>query len=250
MKKLAKTLFMTLVATVATGALADAADTLVKFSTKPTDLYADGTPVQKGEWYALCWSPNATFGGLNTDCTAAVEGDKVLLVAPLAAEGYCPPTIFELDSKTAPVDGNFFVLLLDTRDAQGKPAAADETTALPAKVNGVRVALGATSPSGDAKSGLAVGNVGTTSDGTFDVAGLGQDDFKPASLAITMNGNQAVVSIIGANPAIRYNVAYGSTVTDIKNRYLDTPVTGALDGSQINVVIQKDDAKFFKLVRE
>ena len=114
-------------ATFAAGAFADARNVLISFSTDGSETYADGAPVLPGEWYALCWSPRETFGGITLDFKPVVEGDKILILAPLAEKGRCPETIFEVDSADVPKgNGNYFVYVLDTRDVDGNVAKSDD----------------------------------------------------------------------------------------------------------------------------
>ena len=85
-------------AVMAMGAFAAADDVLISFSTPGQDKYADGNPVLDGECYALVWTKGAQFGGINTDGTCVNAGDAIVLLAPLAKNGKCPPVVFEIDS--------------------------------------------------------------------------------------------------------------------------------------------------------
>lgn len=129
-----KALLFSAVAIFSLGVLADAANVLVTYSSKPVDHYADGRPVADGEWYALVWTPKLEggdqearkFGGLKSDCTPMVEGDEIVMKAPLAKDGHCPCAVFQVDSDDFEAKGYasgwFAVILLDTRDEAGKPA--------------------------------------------------------------------------------------------------------------------------------
>lgn len=122
-------------------------DMLVSFRSPGPDRYADGSVVLDGETYALVWSPGE-FRGLDA-CGRTRGGDRVVLQAPVASGGGCPPILFQVDRKTADElgGGRWHVILLDTR-LDGKPtsrglvnawgiAAADTTPAaidsMPAK---------------------------------------------------------------------------------------------------------------------
>ena len=101
-------------------ALADGADdALITFSTTGAepDRYADGEIVMDGECYALVWSADGLFDGLNADGTPTDPSDKVVLVAPVAKDGHCPEVIFQVDATEAALlsSGQYGVLLLDTR---------------------------------------------------------------------------------------------------------------------------------------
>lgn len=99
----------------ACGAFADAANTLITFSTPGPDTYADGTTVKDGEIYALVWSKDGNFDGFTLEGEAADPADKVIFKAPLAKDGHCGLTLFQIDSKVAPQGGEYAVYLLDTR---------------------------------------------------------------------------------------------------------------------------------------
>ena len=123
-----KVLLMMACSALSLGVLADAANVLITYSSKPVDCYADGRPVADGEWYALVWTPNGEFGGIKPDCTPMVAGDEIVMKAPLAKDGHCPCTVFQIDSgdfaAKGYVSGWFAVILLDTRDEAGKPATS------------------------------------------------------------------------------------------------------------------------------
>lgn len=107
------------VSTMASFAFADAANTLITFSTPGPDTYADGTTVKDGEIYALVWSADGTFDGFTATGDAADPADKVIFKAPLAKDGHCGLTLFQIDSKVAPQGGEYAVYLLDTRAGNG-----------------------------------------------------------------------------------------------------------------------------------
>lgn len=100
-------------------AFAGADDALVTFSTSGAepDRYADGEIVMDGECYALVWSKDGVFEGLNADGTPVDSNDKVVLVAPVAKNGHCPEVVFQIDAADAAqqANGQYGVLLLDTR---------------------------------------------------------------------------------------------------------------------------------------
>lgn len=106
-------------ACMAFGAFADAANTLITFSTPGPDTYADGTTVKDGEIYALVWSADGNFNGFSAQGEAADPNDKVIFKAPLAKDGHCGLTLFQIDSKVAPQGGEYAVYLLDTRATTG-----------------------------------------------------------------------------------------------------------------------------------
>ena len=99
---------------------AGADDVLVSFSTNGAepDRYADGEVVMNGECYALVWSSDGVFEGLNADGTPIDPNDRVVLVAPVAKNGHCPEVTFQIDAAEAKQqkNGQYGVLLLDSVD--------------------------------------------------------------------------------------------------------------------------------------
>lgn len=231
-------------------AFADAGNTLVVFSTTG-DTYADGvTQVQDGEWYALCWSANETFGGISSECEPIVEGDRVLLAAPLAENGRCPTTAFQIDSKKAPTGGYYFVYLFDTRGVDGKPAKS--SGGKPALVN---AAVATTAKSGVAKagesavvtnSGLAENPEGGAAWGesAIDEAVVGQ----PVVKAFRVVGDKAMITVSNLHPSVRYNVFTGSSPEDISSATLDVPVSA--EKNDLDIIVDKDKGRFFKIGRQ
>ena len=96
-------------------------DARISFSTKGPDLYADGSVVMDGECYALVWSSDGKFDGFaaNGEC---IDGyDRIVLMAPVAKDGRCPPVLFQVPQAEAEelAGGQYAVYLLDTRIASG-----------------------------------------------------------------------------------------------------------------------------------
>lgn len=247
MNKLAKTLFMSLVASAATCAFAGEGNSLITFSTEK-DFYANGDPVLDGEWYALCWSNQAGgFAGLNNDCTPKNKADKVLICAKLAKGGRCPLTVFQVPEEIAPTDGEYSVYLLDTRiDAKtpagvenGHPAvvksSAQSTTF---RVNGrTQATIAKTEAEGVAAST------------GFAIAG-GTEVATPASIqSIDPNFSDTQVKIEVANmlPSVSYKVVYGKEIDKLESSVVETD-NRAFDATEpVAFLIDKEDAKFFKL---
>lgn len=100
---------------------AGADDYVISFFTNGPDRYADGTQVLDGECYALVWSADGVFEGFAADATPLGEGDKVVLIAPVAKDGRCPDILFQIPYReaTANSGGKYDVFLLDTRLKSG-----------------------------------------------------------------------------------------------------------------------------------
>ena len=69
-------------------------DARLSFSTKGPDRYADGSVVLDGECYALVWSKDGKFEGFAANGECIDECDRIVLIAPIAKEGHCPPVLF------------------------------------------------------------------------------------------------------------------------------------------------------------
>ena len=236
-------------AAFAAGVFADAANVLISFSTK-ADYYADGeTPVRDGEWYALCWSANATFSGLDLNCEPIDKNDRVLVLAPLAKDGRCPYVVFQVDSKKAPTGGNYFVYLLDTRDVEGKPSKAAVGRRIPANVvNGSAKVDGFTASATTASVGNVSGaNVAaTTASATgSSVAVSDWQAVKPKITAFVVNGSTVDITVTGIMGGVEYEVVMGQTPSKLESYELPTQSgTGTIEFIDIPV----NDAKFFSVV--
>ena len=112
--KAIKMLIAGLVLAVA-GMATAAMDTVLTFSTVGPDRYANGDDVVPGESYALVWTADIAGFTLSDDGTAT--GGKVVLVAPVAEGGRCPPVKLNIKASVAPQyeGGVWGVYLFDTR---------------------------------------------------------------------------------------------------------------------------------------
>ncbi len=245
------------IAAFAGTALADAANICIVFSTQGPDLYADGTPALEGERYALCWSKNAEFGGIDSDGNAIQKGDRVLIFAPLATGGensHCPRIFFQVDSADAPTEAGYYsVYLLDTRTASGSLAGDNAATGAPAVINGISLAVAGVSAAAGS-SQVTLGASVTDSDAFAESAvpaAAGNPvitDFNPDGA----NG-YAYVTVTNLYPSVRYNIRKGGEIGDLKS---STIVLGSdaqsADAATEEVVfpVKKTDAKFFQVIRQ
>ena len=119
MNRFAKRALQASVMMLAFVCLGGADDALITFSTNGTepDRYADGQVVLDGECYALVWSKDGVFEGVNADGTPVDPNDKLLLVAAVARDGHCPEVVFQISAAKADAlaSGKYGVILLDTR---------------------------------------------------------------------------------------------------------------------------------------
>ena len=238
-------------AVIAASALfADAGNTLVTFSTVG-DVYADGAPVKDGEWYALCWSPNVSFGGISSECEPVVEGDKIFLMAPLAENGSCPTVVFQIDSKVAPTGGNYFVYLLDTRgvdgepskSVDGKPAIVSAAVATTAKAKGGDGVSASTTVTNAKLSANAGGGVAWGAS-EVDESKVG----RPVIKSFRIEGDKAFIKVSNMHSSVLYNVFSGATPDEVTGTTLSLPISA--EKNDVEFCLDKDQGKFFKVGRQ
>ena len=248
--KFTKLCLMFTAATLAVGAFADARNVLVSFSTE-ADFYADGDKVADGEWYALCWSPRETFGGLTLDCTPVNQDEEVVILAPLAKDGRCPRVVFQIDSAVADKlgsDGYYFVYVLDTRTRVG-----DVVTAAPAKVvDGRRVPVTSVNGSQVATSGFSasssVGGASRVTATANETNGATRADWGVVRPKITSFGvvaGRVNITVTGIVNGVDYTVRMGETPTTLKE-YEGLPLSG-FGTVEFNDLDPKD-ARFFDVI--
>lgn len=232
----------------ASALFADAGNTLVTFSTVG-DFYADGSSVKDGEWYALCWSPNAEFGDINSECEPVVEGDKIFLMAPLAVGGCCPPVVFQIDSKVAPTNGNYFVYLFDTRGVDGNPSksvggkpsivsAAVATTATAKGRNGTAESITVTNKDLAVKDGVVA----------WGESKIDESIGKPVIKSFRIEGDKAIIKVSNMHSSVLYNVFSGATPDKVTGTTLSLPISA--EKNDVEFYLDKDQGNFFKVGRQ
>lgn len=240
MKSVVKYLSTAVAAVLCGAALANQDDAIITFSTT-ADYYADGTAVKDGEFYALCWSADNAFDGITAQGTAVNAAEKVLAKIPLAKDGHCPTTVFEVSSDYVS-GGYFFVYLLDTRDASGKPAASSAALAT-SGVNGSTVVVSAAA----AGNGTIVSKTDVATSTDYAVTDV-TDVPNPTIVDLDFDDDNAIITVGNMVPYLKYNVKKGATVDQIKTLG-GQPMQGKA-GGVVQFVINKKDANFFKVVRQ
>lgn len=213
---------------VSTLALADAANVRVIFATKGPDKYADGTTVLNGERYALVATKNAEFGGFTINGTAAVEGDKVLTIAPFALDGRLPPTLFQADA--ADVEGmTTSVWLLDTRTAKG--VVPDSSTKVSELVLNGAVEIKDATMAATASSSALTGDTSM---------------INPTIEGFAVEGDDALITIGNVQPCLAYRVRRGL------NREGLTEVPEVIENTDgtITLKVNADEADFFSVTAQ
>lgn len=238
-------------ATFAASALfADAGNTLVTFSTVE-DRYADGDLVADGEWYALCWAPEGKeFGGITSECEPVDAGDKIFLMAPLAAGGCCPPVVFQIDSKVAPTDGNYCVYLFDTRGVDkkpsksvgGKPAIVSAAAATTATAKGMKATSASVTVTDKALA--KKGGDDAWGESVVDESKIGQPEIK----SFRIEGDKAVIKVSNMHSSVLYNVFTGATPDKVTGTTLSLPISA--EKNDVEFYLDKDQGNFFKVGRQ
>lgn len=206
-----KMMTMAAVMGLAVASFAAMNDALLTFSTPGPDKYADGSTVIDGECYALVWTPNgATFAGFKADGTTVSAADKLVLLAPLAKNGACPQTLFQIDAATADAldgKGSYGVYLLDTRVKAedgtvklaslkgGKPAAVNAIAEVGASTDATAAA-----PAAVKLAAAAIGGAAVTAETLVD---------DPVITGIKVDGAKVSVKVAGMAPIATYKVVAG-----------------------------------------
>ena len=228
-------------------------DKVLVFSSTGTDRYADGTPVADGECYALVWSPaGQAFAGFNADGTAASPADRVVLAAPLAKDGRCPETLFQVPAaEAAPLEGGTWsVCLVDTRTAAGVPAGA--ANGAPKRVNrwsavqgGVKVvgasALGATVA--PPTRGVSAGARATT------LSEVPASAPQPTITAMDVVGGAAAFSVADTVPYLTYTVESSDTLGGFTQDQYADKVDGDSDAEIVLATDAPGETRFFRINR-
>ena len=252
MKETVKKMLAIWLVSLSAAALADAGNLCIVFSTEPTDCYLDGTPAANGEYYALCWSESETFGGIKADGTPAADGDRVLIMAPLAtggADSHCPRIFFQVDSADVPSKAGFYsVYLMDTRVSEQTLAGDADGDGVPDVINGINLAASVASSAGDK---VTLG-AAATSAAAFAETEVPAEGAAPAIAGFTLSGGYACITVINMSPSVRYNVRTGATLDALKSSEVSlgaSPQTGA--GSEpVEFIVPADEANFFQVVRQ
>ena len=240
---------------VAEGALDDR---LARFSTPGPDRYADGSVVVDGECYALVWSPvGRVFSGFNADGTAASSVDRVVLAGPLAQDGKCRDSIFQIPAAEyeALKNGAWAVCLVDTRNLAGVPAGVKNGK--PVRVNRWGVVSGGVEITRADAAGRRLSAASTTTGGTRSVASAARATrlsavppnlMPPKVTAIEVTDSEVWLAVDGTVPYLDYTIISGEKPNDLKPDYFSEVVGG--DGkSEIAIGTPKSPKRRFFTVK-
>ena len=226
-------------------------DTILTFSTQGPDTYGDGTTVLDGERYALVWTKDGTaFAGLTADCRPLADTTKVIAVAPLAKDGRCPETVFEIDAGYAETlsGGSFALYLLDTRVAKDELSGAAGVRALPTSVNSTGVVAPASELAGSesfAPVKAGSGSFASVKAGAVSLAAVGvyTKIEEPRIEAMKVAGAKIELTVSGMSGAAEYMVVQGAEPGKVGAK-METTV----QGDKLTVDKPAGGAMFFKVI--
>lgn len=184
----------------------------ITFSTQGPDKYADDSVVKDGEAYALVWSADGAFEGLNADGSAKDANDKVLFIGNFAKGGRCGTVAFEVAGECAE-SGFFDLWLLDTRVFDNGQVVkvgkvGDKVTISRAVKATATVTASATVPGSAA--GVEGGVVAAAP--TVNPATVPAPKISGLSFDRDQNGNRVVVlEIQNSVPGVNYAAASGAS---------------------------------------
>ena len=239
-------------------------DRLVSFSSPGTDRYADGTIVPDGECYALVWSPKGkSCSGFNADGTAVSPQDRVVLAAPLAKNGKCRDTVFQVpDAEYAELEGGeWAVCLVDTRMANGVPAGVAGNA--PLRVNRWGAVKGGVNVEPASASSLTAGSLmrsasrlassaaSATGSGTsaYTLSAVPDSVQPPRITALDMVEGVVRLTVDGTVPFLTYTISSGSSPRALAADALADKVDGKA-GAKIAIETEAvGESRFFKVTR-
>jgi hypothetical protein len=238
-----KTALFCAVAAAAFGVFAE--DLMFEFSSTG-DTYADGKAVENGEVYALVWSADGAFGGINKDGTLVREGDEIVRTS-FAENGGCYPTIFVIDSAKVKATGVYQVFLLDTRafaadGTAGAPVGRAADGSFPT-VNGYSAVTTATFR----KQAQLAGNAVKAEGAGGSAMGFAADTPKPVITGVTPTaGGKVVLTVSNVVPYVPYAVTCGETPNALTQK--DVASVLSLSDGVLTITVENPGAnRFFKV---
>ena len=226
-------------------------DARLSFSTKGPDRYADGSVVMDGECYALVWSKDGNFDGFSANGECIDDCDRIVLIAPIAKNGCCPPVLFQIPEAEAEVlkNGQYSVYLLDTRVASG------ETVRPCGTVNG-KLAL--MNGYGSASANLAISGANSdkkaeeaeTSSGgqvTSSLSAAPLDCTQPRIKSMRIEGDNVFITVENLKGFMRVSSGSDVSASDAATAAVET----SGESGEVTLVTRKPNGSsgFFKVIR-
>ena len=225
-------------------------DARLSFSTKGPDRYADGSVVMDGECYALVWSKDGNFDGFAANGECIDPEDRIVLIAPIAKDGRCPPVLFQIPEATANElsGGRYAVYLLDTRVAVGESVRPRGTVnGKLALMNGYGVAS-ADLAIGALNSVNAMENAEDKAEGQVAsiLSAAPADCAQPRIKAIRIEGDNVFLTVENLKGFMRVRSGSDVSASDAATAAVET----SGEGGEVTLVTKKPgNSGFFKVIR-
>ena len=225
-------------------------DARLSFSTKGPDCYADGSVVLDGECYALVWSKDGNFDGFNANGECIDSEDRIVLIAPIAKNGRCPPVLFQIPAVEAEEFkyGQYAVYLLDTRVASGDSVRPCGTVnGKLALMNGYGAASANLAISG-ANSDKKVQEAETSSGGQVasNLSAASADCVQPRIKAIRIEGDNVFLTVENLKGFMRVRSGSDVSASDAATAAVET---NGGDEDVTLVTRKPGNSGFFKVIR-
>lgn len=227
-------------------------DLIVKFSSCGIDRYADGTAVRDGECYALVWMREGTdFKGFQLDASLVDPTNNAMLIAaPVAKGGHCPPVLYQYDaSLEQPCTNGFLrVCLLDTRRLDGRPAGVTETGAL-TQVRGWGLVESADIKCTDVQTVGAGSLLSSPCPASASQSGVMPAHApRPHIKSIVPMGDKVYLTVEGTVGYLRYGATVGGTpATSQTEKPVEESVKDGRTGEMLLILPKRGSNEFFKV---
>ena len=186
---------------------------VLNFSIQGNETYADGSALANGECYALVWSEDGVFEGINGDGTAKGAGDEVIYIGQIVKGADVTFQIADGFKRS----GSFDIWILDTRvfengavKSVGKTADGKVTVTKAVKATSAAVQVAS---SKSASAPTAIGGVpgGAVVDAPTAPANIPQLKFT----SIRLDGDYVVMEAENTVPGVNYVTVSGGKESGI-----------------------------------
>jgi hypothetical protein len=224
-------------------------DSCVSFSTQGPDRYADGSVVLDGECYALVWSADGEFNGFSADGSCVDGEDRVVLLAPVARGGRCPPVLFQIPAEIYKElsGGVLAVYLLDTRVSSAGGVAPRGTVGGKLELlNGYGAVSASVAAKGDRMDGVASEADSDAGQTASSLAVARQDCAQPRIKAMRIEGDNVYLTVENLKGYMRVHA--GSDVGASQSAGAAVESSGSAQ-DVVLVAPKKGGSGFYKVVR-
>lgn len=178
---------------------------LLTFSIQGTETYADGSALADGECYALVWSTDGVFEGVNADGTAKGDGDEVIYIGQIVKGADVSFQIADGFKSS----GSFDIWILDTRVFEngvvksiGKTAGGKVTISKAGKATAAAVKVGGSQSAPTTLGGVPGGAVVSAPTAPANIPQL-------KFTSIKLDGDYVVMEAENTVPGVNYTTVAG-----------------------------------------